>query len=158
MRAYAGRQFVPFLWWSLVWSGELTTYRARGGHATDWANPTRSNFFFFFLCKRVKRRKGYEIWTRSIKVCTEVYTEQTAAANYTNKSSTRGRKHNHTPFCWLFYQFPKVLWNAMIVNHVVLTHGLNTWPQTYDGYSALHTQDSMYLNGGILSVECESWV
>ena len=22
--------------------GELTTYRARGGHATDWANPTRS--------------------------------------------------------------------------------------------------------------------
>ena len=21
--------------------GELTTYRARGGHATDWANPTR---------------------------------------------------------------------------------------------------------------------
>ena len=21
--------------------GELTSYRARGGHATDWANPTR---------------------------------------------------------------------------------------------------------------------
>ena len=31
------------------------------------------------------------------------------------------------------------------------------WPQTYDGYSALDTQNSMYLNGGILSVECESW-
>ena len=28
--------------------------------------------------------------------------------------------------------------------------------QTYDGYSALHTQNSMHLNGGILSVECES--
>ena len=45
MRAYAGRQIVPFLWWSLVWPGrrgELTTYRARGGHASDWANPTRS--------------------------------------------------------------------------------------------------------------------
>ena len=25
--------------------GELTTYRVRGGHATDWANPTRSNRF-----------------------------------------------------------------------------------------------------------------
>ena len=24
--------------------GELTTYRARGGHATDWANPTRYGF------------------------------------------------------------------------------------------------------------------
>ena len=23
--------------------GELTTYRARGGHTTDWANPTRSS-------------------------------------------------------------------------------------------------------------------
>ena len=23
--------------------GELTIYSARGGHATDWANPTRSN-------------------------------------------------------------------------------------------------------------------
>ena len=22
--------------------GELTTYRARGGHATDWGNPTQS--------------------------------------------------------------------------------------------------------------------
>ena len=32
------------------------------------------------------------------------------------------------------------------------------WPQTYDGYSALHTQNSMYLNGGTLSVECESWM
>ena len=35
-----------------------------------------------------------------------------------------------------------------------------TWqksrPQTYDRYSALHTQHSMYLNGGILSVEYES--
>ena len=31
-----------------------------------------------------------------------------------------------------------------------------TRPQTYDGYSALHTQISMYLNGAILSVECES--
>ena len=29
-------------------------------------------------------------------------------------------------------------------------------PQTYDGYASLHTQHSMYLNGGILSVECES--
>ena len=28
-----------------------------------------------------------------------------------------------------------------------------TGPQTYDGYSALHTQNSMYLNGWILSVE-----
>ena len=25
--------------------GELTTFRARGGHATDWANPTRSRFY-----------------------------------------------------------------------------------------------------------------
>ena len=31
-------------------------------------------------------------------------------------------------------------------------------PQTYDRYLALHTQHSMYLNGEILSVECESWV
>ena len=43
MRAYAGRQFAIFM---MVFGmtrlrGELTTYRARGGHATDWANPTR---------------------------------------------------------------------------------------------------------------------
>ena len=31
-------------------------------------------------------------------------------------------------------------------------------PQTYEGYSVLHTQHSIYVNGGILSVECESWV
>ena len=33
---------------------------------------------------------------------------------------------------------------------------VETWPETYDGYSALHTQNPMYLNGGIPSVECES--
>ena len=28
----------------MTWpSGELTTYYARGGHATDWGNPTRSH-------------------------------------------------------------------------------------------------------------------
>ena len=32
-----------------------------------------------------------------------------------------------------------------------------TKPQTHDGYSALHTQHSVYLNGGILSMECESF-
>ena len=32
-----------------------------------------------------------------------------------------------------------------------------TRPQTYDGYSALHTQYSMYLNWGILSIEYESF-
>ena len=28
--------------------GELTTYRARGGHTTDWANPTRWLFVSVF--------------------------------------------------------------------------------------------------------------
>ena len=44
-----------------------------------------------------------------------------------------------------------VIWMSSINGYIF-------WPQTYDGYSALHTQNSMYLNGGILSVECESWV
>ena len=29
--------------------GELTTYRARGGHATDWANPTRFLLMNFII-------------------------------------------------------------------------------------------------------------
>ena len=29
--------------------GELTTYRARGGHATDWANPTRFKTFYIWM-------------------------------------------------------------------------------------------------------------
>ena len=33
--------FYDGLWYDRP-RGELTTYRARGGHATDWANPTRS--------------------------------------------------------------------------------------------------------------------
>ena len=41
-------------------------------------------------------------------------------------------------------------------NHLFVT--LKIRPQTYDGYSALHTQHSMYLNGGILIMECESWL
>ena len=39
---------------------------------------------------------------------------------------------------------------------------LHPWPQTYDRYSALHTQNPMYLNGGILSgvwiLSVECWV
>ena len=41
MRVYAGRQFVPFFMMVFGMNrprGELTTYRVRGGHATDWAN------------------------------------------------------------------------------------------------------------------------
>ena len=33
--------------------GELTTYRARGGQATDWANPTRSNQIFIPCFKSI---------------------------------------------------------------------------------------------------------
>ena len=40
--------------------------------------------------------------------------------------------------------------------YLISFYNLKPWPQTYDGYSTLHTQLSMYLNGGILSVECES--
>ena len=34
-------------------------------------------------------------------------------------------------------------------------HEIKTRPQTYDGYSALHIQHSVYLNGGMLSVNPE---
>ena len=33
--------------------GELTTYRAWGGHATDWANPTRSDWHFKWQLKYI---------------------------------------------------------------------------------------------------------
>ena len=32
-----------------------------------------------------------------------------------------------------------------------------SWPQTYDKYSALAIQQFMYLNGGIPSMNCESF-
>ena len=46
MHAYAGRQFVPFFMMVFGMTrprGELTTYRARGDHATDLPDRLESN-------------------------------------------------------------------------------------------------------------------
>ena len=59
MRAYAGRQFVPFLWWSLVWPGReansrptvweadtLPTEPTRHGHlSVQWNSSCEANLF-----------------------------------------------------------------------------------------------------------------
>ena len=55
--------------------GELMTYRARGGNATDWANPTRSADIFqqyFYkqygyisqplVMNRIQLHNQYNIW------------------------------------------------------------------------------------------------
>ena len=55
---------------------------------------------------------------------------------------------------YYFYYITKFkVWVPTIDNKDIKRY---TWPQTYDGYSALHTQHSMYLNGEILSEKCES--
>ena len=41
--------FYDGLWYNRP-RGELTTYRARGGHATDWVNPTRFRQSGFSRC------------------------------------------------------------------------------------------------------------
>ena len=44
----------------------------------------------------------------------------------------------------------------MVMRDIGSFHCPEPRSQTYDGYSALHTQHSMYLNVGILSVEWKS--
>ena len=47
MHAYAGRQFVPFLWWSLVWPGREANSRSTVRKAdTLPTEPTRHGDFF----------------------------------------------------------------------------------------------------------------
>ena len=48
MRAYAGRQFVPFLWWSLVWPGREGNSRPTVREAdTLPTEPTRHGLLLF---------------------------------------------------------------------------------------------------------------
>ena len=49
MRAYAGRQFVPFLWWSLVWPGREANSRLPCERRTEPTRHGLSFFFFFFV-------------------------------------------------------------------------------------------------------------
>ena len=58
MRAYAGRQFVPFLWWSLVWPGREANSRPTVREAdTLPTEPTRHGlklyFYFHFIVTRM---------------------------------------------------------------------------------------------------------
>ena len=43
--------------------GELTTYRARGGHATDWANPTQLEIKRKHLCSYSSYNNTDQAWT-----------------------------------------------------------------------------------------------
>ena len=61
MHAYAGRQFVPFLWWSLVWPGREANSRTVREADTLPTEPTRHGFDLCQVLMRYHYRYIYTI-------------------------------------------------------------------------------------------------